>query len=95
MLNPLASTPANRSEPISDVSRTKGASFLTENLAFFGRKWTLGIMTSQTEQLGWTGADELGWGGGKNQHKRHRLTRPQGETSRTRNVLPLRTLVPS
>lgn len=62
----MASTPANRSEPISDVSRTKGASFLVENLAFFGRKLTLGIRTSQTEQLGVTGADELGWGGGGN-----------------------------
>lgn len=49
MLNPLASTPANRSEPISDVSRIKGASFLMENLAFFGRKLTLGIMICQDE----------------------------------------------
>lgn len=62
MLNPLASTPANRSEPISDVSRTKGASFLVENLAFFGRKSRLDIMTSQTEQLGLIG-DEVGWMG--------------------------------
>lgn len=49
MLKPLASTPANRSEPISDVSRIKGASFLVENLAFFGRKLTLGIMICQAE----------------------------------------------
>lgn len=69
MLNPLASTPAKRSEPISDVSRTKGASFLMENLAFFGRKLTLGIMTIQIEQLGLPGADELGWGGDENQPK--------------------------
>lgn len=61
MLNPLASTPANRSEPISDVSRTKGASFLVENLAFFGKKWIPDIMTSRTEQLGLAGAGELGW----------------------------------
>lgn len=61
MLKPLASTPANRSEPISDASRTKGASFLVENLAFFGKKWTLDIMTSQAEQVASTGADALGW----------------------------------
>ena len=76
MLNPLASTPANRSEPISKVSRIKGASFLMENLAFFGRKLTLGIMICQTEQLGLTEADESGWkGGGTTQ--RHRCMRPQ------------------
>lgn len=37
-LKPLASTPANMSEPISDVSTTKGASFILENLAFFERQ---------------------------------------------------------
>lgn len=37
-LKPLASTPANTSEPISDVSTTKGASFMLENLAFFKEK---------------------------------------------------------
>lgn len=37
-LKPLASTPANMSEPISDVSTTKGASFMLENLAFFRRE---------------------------------------------------------
>lgn len=36
-LKPLASTPANMSEPISEVSTTKGASFILENLAFFER----------------------------------------------------------
>lgn len=63
-LNPLASTPANKSDPISEVSRTKGASFLVENLAFFGRKLTLGIMSSQTELLGLIGTDsrmDQGW----------------------------------
>lgn len=37
-LKPLASTPANMSEPISDVSTMKGASFILENLAFFERQ---------------------------------------------------------
>lgn len=94
-LNPLASTPANRSEPISEVSRTKGASFLMENLAFFGRKLTLGVMTSPTEQLGSTGADGLGWGGSGAQPEGHRLMRPQREPSRIREAVPPRTLVPS
>lgn len=77
MLNPLASTPANRSEPISDVSRIKGASFLMENLAFFGRKLTLGIMICQDEQFGLTGVDTSGRGWGWGSTQRHRLGRPQ------------------
>lgn len=76
MLNPLASTPANRSEPISYVSRVKGASLLMVNLAFFGRKLTPGVMICQTEQLGLTGADESGREGGETT-QRHRHMRPQ------------------
>lgn len=95
MLNPLASTPANRSEPISDVSRTKGASFLVENLAFFGRKLTLGIMTFQTEQLGLIRADGSGWAGWgwePTQRQAHETTvRPSGN----RDTVPSRILVPS
>lgn len=51
-LKPLASTPANMSEPISDVSTTKGASFILENLAFFERQREKHDVTSNMQSNG-------------------------------------------